>query len=557
MSDKTSITKQKTFLQSVMEFFSGTLISRMTGFVRDVVTAAAFGTREHWALLAFVWRICSLMRRVIGENGLHSVFIPALKKYGKQDKDEKLFFFGTLKILMVTILQFIIVLYLLIFFFFMLDLYFYDSFYVDKTRTGELLTYVVIVLPSFFFILLMGLNSGVLFSKNKFFLPSVSQVFFNLLWSLVAYSISGFEDNYPHSAMMVMSFTLFLCFMGMWIITSYPLREWYFELFRNYKMKISSSVLPRRWLKKILVGFVGIGALQINVLVDSMLTLIYCEKSASAEVYYALRLQQIPLALFCIPIATVLTSRTAACMVNKSIVKLRQLYENTFDYVFNILLFLVLFLMLFRVEIVSIIYQRGDFDSESTLSVAKVLNMYLPVLLIQCLIIPIQSFLYAFKENVYIAKTAIFNAVLNTLMSFSFVHFLAQDVTLIPVATTFSGMIQLYLLQHRLFDLIGENYEKYLNKLIQIIYKMMFVVFFYQLFVFLGTFESEWIRFSIPMWLVSIFSSSQSLNDIWLRDTSFFVVMLFQFFTYFGLYVMIDRVTSSYLPRLVKGKFFD
>ena len=166
MSDKTSITKQKTFLQSVMEFFSGTLISRMTGFVRDVVTAASFGTREHWALLAFVWRICSLMRRVIGENGLHSVFIPAFKKHGKQNKDEKLFFFGTFKILMVTMLQFVIGLYLLIFLFFMIDMYFYDSFYVDSTRTGELLTYIVIVLPSFFFILLMGLNSGVLFSKK-------------------------------------------------------------------------------------------------------------------------------------------------------------------------------------------------------------------------------------------------------------------------------------------------------------------------------------------------------------------------------------------------------
>ena len=227
--------------------------------------------------------------------------------------------------------------------------------------------------------------------------------------------------------------------MGMWLITSYPLREWYVELFKNYRSSVPSTVLPSNWLKKILIGFIGIGALQINVLVDSMLTLIYCDKSASAEVYYALRLQQIPLALFCIPIATVLTSRAAACMVNKSISKLRQLYESTFDYVFNVLLFLVLFLMVFRVEIVSIIYQRGDFTAESTTNVARVLNMYLPVLLMQCLIIPIQSFLYAFKENVYIAKTAIFNAILNTLMSFSFVHFLAQDVMLIPVATTFSG----------------------------------------------------------------------------------------------------------------------
>ena len=59
-----------------MKFFSGTLMSRISGMLRDISMAFYFGTLPALAAFLLAYRFVYLIRRLFGEGLLHQGFIP-------------------------------------------------------------------------------------------------------------------------------------------------------------------------------------------------------------------------------------------------------------------------------------------------------------------------------------------------------------------------------------------------------------------------------------------------------------------------------------------------
>ena len=62
--------------KSVSHFFSGTLLSRLTGLCREITMAAFFGSSPSVAAFWMAYRFSNVLRRLLGEGALQASFIP-------------------------------------------------------------------------------------------------------------------------------------------------------------------------------------------------------------------------------------------------------------------------------------------------------------------------------------------------------------------------------------------------------------------------------------------------------------------------------------------------
>src|SRR3989338_8509256 len=63
-------------------------ISRLLGFVRDLVIASAFGTGVNAEAFVVSFKIPNLLRDLVGEGATNSAFVPVLTECHEKKKDE-------------------------------------------------------------------------------------------------------------------------------------------------------------------------------------------------------------------------------------------------------------------------------------------------------------------------------------------------------------------------------------------------------------------------------------------------------------------------------------
>ena len=66
--------------RSVGRFLSGTLISRVTGFLRDMAMAACFGSSPAIAAFLMAFRFANLPRSLFGEGEMHAAYVPTYER---------------------------------------------------------------------------------------------------------------------------------------------------------------------------------------------------------------------------------------------------------------------------------------------------------------------------------------------------------------------------------------------------------------------------------------------------------------------------------------------
>ncbi|MDR1255989.1 MAG: hypothetical protein LBJ94_03665, partial [Puniceicoccales bacterium] len=67
-------------LRNIFLVSGSTLLSRVSGFVRDVLFASVFGISDMGAAFLFAFAIPNLFRRLLGEGALSSAIIPVLSR---------------------------------------------------------------------------------------------------------------------------------------------------------------------------------------------------------------------------------------------------------------------------------------------------------------------------------------------------------------------------------------------------------------------------------------------------------------------------------------------
>lgn len=273
-----------------------TFLSRILGFVRDIVIARLFGAGLGADVFFVAFKIPNFLRRLFAEGAFSQAFIPVLAEYRQRgDKDLKELIANTSGTLagMLFIITAIGVITAPL-----LVMVFAPGFIDNQHKldlAGDLLT---ITFPYLFFISLTALAGSILNSFGKFAVPAFTPVFLNLSLISCAIWLSPQLEE-PITALA-------------WGVFLGGIVQLLFQI--PFLIKIKQLPKPRwgwnnsgvqKILKLMLPAMFGVSVSQINLLLDTLLASFLVTGSIS-WLYYSDRLVEFPLGIVGIALATVI-----------------------------------------------------------------------------------------------------------------------------------------------------------------------------------------------------------------------------------------------------------
>ena len=221
----------------------------------------------------------------------------------------------------------------------------------------EVISLTALMLPGLLFICLFALNMGFLHSEQRYFLSGVAPVVFNIIWMF------GIYLTYSKSvawSMNFLSLTVVVALFCQWLFTL-PALFSFFKGFSFWKGVSLWSGEIKKIKKYIFISMLGVGAMQINSALDVIFARI-ADPSGPAYLAYALRLEQVPMALFGIALASAVLPPLSRAIKD-------QRWEEYRGYIFFALergmgLMIPCFfgLVLTGLWAVNLIYGHGDFS---------------------------------------------------------------------------------------------------------------------------------------------------------------------------------------------------
>lgn len=296
-------------LGSAMVISFATLISRISGLARDVLTAMLFGFGREIDAFFIAFIIPNLFRKLFGEGALSSAMIPVLTRYRiKGDMEATRRLLGTMALLLTLGLGGVCVLVIGVVW--LLP----PSWFGDPVKFAAFRQYLTILLPYVIFICLSALQAGALNCWNRFGLPAITPAIANLIWVavLVGLLLSPLRDQ-PHTAIVVMSLGVLFSGMAQWLLQMPDLKR--VGLFSRPRLALGEPGL-RETFKAMAPMLFALAVFQVNTFADQLLAeMLIPGDGAVASYAYATRLFQFPLGLVGVALGTAmfpLMSRFAA-----------------------------------------------------------------------------------------------------------------------------------------------------------------------------------------------------------------------------------------------------
>lgn len=424
----------ETFSIFLRRFSSGTLLSRFSGFGREVVMATLFGVN---ALIANFWmafRFAHLLRRFFAEGAMHISFLPHFMQLKEKNPKEAAYFFYELTLWVTAFLLTTVIVADLI----MTGLLFFGNL---TPMTKEVVTFTLLLSPSLIFISLYGLNCSFLHTENRFFLASITPSIVNITWIIGALVLARYELI---TALERLAIIIVFGFALQYIATL-PSVMHFIAKHRLIPDKALSKHIRgemRKMLTPFLYAIIGVMATQLNSALDMLFA-----KAASPEgpayLWYAIRLQQLPLALFGVGLATVLLpaiSKNAEQSYREKIINFA-LSKAVVLMVPITAAFLVM-----GGSMVQLVFGHGKFTAIASYKTTSALSIYALGLLPMTLVMILASWFYGKKETKLPALCALVAVAANTFLNALFVFGFKWGIESIAWATTISAFINLSLL---------------------------------------------------------------------------------------------------------------
>jgi len=340
-----------------------TLISRVLGFIRDVLTAALVGTGPVADAFFVAQRFPNLFRSLFAEGAFASAFVPLFAKKLEADGKDRARQFAeqALGVLLAALLIFTMLAQIAMPWAMTLIA---PGFQEDPAKYDLAVLFCQITFPYLIFMALTALYGGILNSMSKFWAAAAAPIMLNLVLIFVLLLIAPHTPTPGHALSWGVTVSGVLQFL------------WMVYAARSAGMNLS---LPRPRLtpevKRLLVltvpGTIAAGVSQINILVGSMIASF--SASAVSYLYYADRVYQLPLGVIGIAVGAVLLpdlSRKLAAGDDQG----AQLSQSRATRITMLLTMpATMALVVIPFEIVVVLFERGAFDRAASLETAKAL----------------------------------------------------------------------------------------------------------------------------------------------------------------------------------------
>ncbi len=437
-------------IKSTGTFSFYTLISRISGYLRDILIAIFLGSGPVADAFFVAFRIPNTFRRLFGEGSFNAAFVPSYSKElvkGKRKSENfanNIFNFLTIFLLALVLL---VELFMPVFVSLIAP-----GFKSNPEKFALAIQLTKITFPFILFVSLASFFSAILNSHNRFAAASAAPIILNL----VMIGILVFGKILGEKLVIFLSYGVSIAgFIQAFFLAIFVKR--FFEPKLKFNFNISKNV--KLFFKKLLPSIFSSGVTQINILVGTIIASF--QASAVSILYYADRIYQINLAIAGIAIGTVILPKLSFYIQQNKKLDIDKIQNKSLELSLLLSLPAMLALIIANEEIVSSLFGYGSFDEISVKNSAKALLYFSIGLPAFALIKIFSSFIFA-RDNTkipfYFSTVSVFINILISVYYFKDLGFI-----IIPIATSISSWVNsifLYIYLHK------EDYFKINKKLI-------------------------------------------------------------------------------------------
>ena len=484
---------------STFGFF--TLISRILGYVRDILIAIFLGTSFFADAFFVAFRLPNTFRRLFAEGTFNAAFIPSYASELAVNKERADHFAKNIFNLLFLILLILV----LISEIFMPQLIFLiaPGFYKDPEKLKLAVDLSRITFPFLFFICIASFFGAILNSYNKFAAAAAAPIILNviLIGSLF------FSQWLNISDVLTLSYAVsFAGFLQLLILLFFVRKN--FKPILSIKIKLDKQI--KFFFRKLLPSIFSSGVTQINILVGTIIASF--QAGAVSYLYYADRVYQINLAVAGIAVGTVMLPELSKHVKNNNSDEINNLQNRALELCLFLSIPAATALVLASEEIITSLFGYGSFNSDSVTNTALALTFFAFGVPAFSILKIFSNYFFARNDTKTSFYLSVISVILNILISVSFFNKLG--FVIIPIATSISSWINVFLHYYFIKQRNLYNFDK------TFIYKFPRMIL------------SVVVMGIILYLLLGFFSEQFNYNEGW-KFIYLFIIVIISLFSYF------------------------
>jgi len=412
-----------------------TAISRVFGFVRDVLVANILGAGRLSDIFFAAFKLPNMFRDLLGEGALSSVFVPMFTEQRKSSQKKSLNFANNFFSWLMAILLIITIIGLIIMPIIVLILtpgFASDPGKMDLTITISRWMFLYLI-----FICGTAFLGSILNAFSEFALVASMPVVFNL-FSIGALLLAKYLGA-GSSVLYILSAAVVLSGVFQMSVLWGRLRAKKFGL-RLIKPRWNNQI--KTAFKRLGVGLFGTGFYQINIIIGTLIASF--QAGAVSWLYYSDRMIQLPFAIIGLSVGTVLLTSISNSLAEKNMSQVYVQQNAAFRQSMMLTLPCMVGLFVLAIPIIQFLFQHGAWTSESTIAVAH-------AMMIQSLVLPAMTTSQIYSKTLFAAqdvKTPVKSSIIGLAASimfylglFSFIGYLAIPVGATPLSRTYNPSV--------------------------------------------------------------------------------------------------------------------
>ena len=399
-------------LRALATVSSMTFISRILGFVRDLVIARAFGAGFATDAFFVAFKLPNLLRRLFAEGAFSQAFVPIFAEYknrrGEQearllvDRVAAVLALALFVVALIGVLAAPLIIYVTA-----------PGFAATPDKFGLTVDLLRITFPYIFFISLTALAGGILNTYSRFSVPAITPVLLNL--SFIGFALWG--APYFDPPVTALAWAVFVGGVAQLALQVPFLAR--LGLLPRFRLDFRDEGV-RRILRQMGPAVFGVSIGQVSLVINMIFASFLVTGSVS-WLYYADRLMEFPIGLLGVALGTILLPSLSRHYADRS----PQEYSGLLDWGLRLTLLLAApaaaALALLAVPLVATLFHYGAFDAADVFATRRAVLAYSLGVIGLVMVKVLAPGFYARQDIRTPVKIAIVTLALTQVMNFAFI----------------------------------------------------------------------------------------------------------------------------------------
>jgi putative peptidoglycan lipid II flippase len=397
---------------------SATLMSRVLGLGRDMLTTAVFGTSALNSAFVTAFTLPNLFRRLLGEGALTAALVPTLHEEMEKKQREGAFVLVSQVASWLLVITVTVVVAAMVIFSQASHLAAVAEGWGISTDTANRwmqgADLAVVLFPYMIFVCLAAAFSAALQTLNRFLEPALSPIWLNvaMISMLSGAAYLGWAENLDGAMRWLCAGVLIGGFLQMAVPAGALMRE-------GWRPRFDLGVgEPLRGIVRLMVPTLfGSAIYLVNMAVSRMVGLSLNDAAASV-LNLATRLMELPIGVFAVAVSTVVFPLISKFAARGDHANLATAYRKGMRLILIINTPAAVGLVVLSTPIVRLLFQRGAFTADDT-------KLMVPILAVYAMGLPFFSFVnlvlrafYAQKDTATPVRAAFLSFIINLGLSF-------------------------------------------------------------------------------------------------------------------------------------------